>query len=130
MIFILNKRKKTIIIPTMDDTTIETSTPLGRHLDKIAESRGVTYLVFNKKKIKITARITIGRGSDNNVVVDSKLVSRHHCTIQKIKEEYFVKDEGSTNGTFVNGRRIPSGKYVRLNPGDRLSIGSSVLEIG
>lgn len=109
----------------MTETTIVTSTPLGRHLDKIAESQQVSYLMFNKKKIQLVAKITIGRETDNDIVIDSKLASRHHCIIQKIRDAYFLKDENSTNGTFLNDRRIPSDKYVRLNRGDKLTIGST-----
>ena len=114
----------------MADSTIINSSPLGQHLDKIAESQQVSYLVFNKKKIQITAKISIGRESDNDIVIDSKLASRHHCIIQKIKDDYFLKDETSTNGTFINGRRIPPDKYVKLNAGDKLTIGSSNLIMG
>lgn len=109
----------------MAETTIVTSTPLGKHLDKIAESQQVSYLMFNKKKIQLVAKITIGRETDNDIVIDSKLASRHHCIIQKIRDAYFLKDENSTNGTFLNDRRIPTDKYVRLNRGDKLTIGST-----
>lgn len=114
----------------MSDTTIVNTSPLGQHLDRIAESQQVSYLVFNRKRIQLVAKITIGRETDNNIVIDSKLASRHHCVIQKIRDAYFLKDENSTNGTFLNGRRIPSDKYVRLNPGDKLTIGSSNLIMG
>lgn len=115
---------------SMNDTTIINSSPLGQHLDKIAESQQVSYLVFNKKKIQIAAKITMGREQDNDIVIDSKLASRHHCIIQKIRDAYFVKDENSTNGTFLNGRRIPPDKYVKLNAGDKLTIGSANLIMG
>ncbi len=114
----------------MSDTTIVNTSPLGQHLDRIGEAQQVSYLVFNKKKIQLVAKITIGRELDNNIVIDNKLASRHHCIIQKIRDAYFLKDENSTNGTFLNGHRIPSDKYVRLNPGDKLTIGSSSLIMG
>ena len=44
--------------------------------------------------------------------------------IQKIKDAYFLKDENSTNGTFLNGQKIPEGKYVRLSSGDKVTIGN------
>ena len=77
----------------MSDTTIVNTSPLGQHLDRIAESQQVSYLVFNKKRIQLVAKITIGRETDNNIVIDSKLASRHHCVIQKIRDAYFLKDE-------------------------------------
>ncbi|MBP5464542.1 MAG: tetratricopeptide repeat protein, partial [Treponema sp.] len=42
----------------------------------------VSYLQYNNCKIELTEKITIGRDSDNNMVVDDKFVSRHHCIIQ------------------------------------------------
>lgn len=111
----------------MEDITINDSSPVGRHLGSLAESKPVSYLMFNKKKIQLVAKISIGRESDNDIVVDNKLASRHHAIIQKIKEVYFLKDENSTNGTFLNGQKIPEGKYVRLNSGDKITIGNMSL---
>ena len=108
----------------MQDTTIVTSSPVGQHLEKIADSSQVSYLMFNKKKINLVAKMTIGRSPDCNIVIDNKLASRLHASIQKIKDVFFIKDENCTNGTFINGRRIPNDKYVKLNPGDRITVGS------
>lgn len=113
----------------MNDTTIITNSPIGQHLDAIGESKPASYLMFNKKKIELVAKITIGRDADNDVVVDNKLASRHHALIQKIKDTYFLKDEGSTNGTLLNGTSIPKDKYVKLSPGDRITIGNMTLVI-
>ena len=113
----------------MSNETIVTDSPVGRHLDSLGESKPASYLMFNKKKVALVAKITIGRESDNDVIVDNKLASRHHALIQKIKNAYFIKDEESTNGTFVNGIRIPAGKYVKLNPGDKITIGNMNLVI-
>ena len=113
----------------LQDTTIITDSPVGRHLDAISESVPASYLLFTKKKIKLVAKITIGRESDNDVVVDNKLAGLHRAIIQKIRDAYFIKDEKSTNGTFVNGQRIPDGKYVRLATGDKITIGTMSLVI-
>lgn len=111
----------------MAEETIITSSPIGRHLDRLSETKQVSYILVNKKKIQLVAKITIGREYDNTIVLDSKLTSRHHCLIQKIKDAYFVKDLSSTNGTFINGSRIPPDKYVKLNPGDKLTVGGQSL---
>ena len=113
----------------MAETTIVNDSPTGQHLKSIAESKQVSYLVFNKKKVQLVAKISFGRDPDNNVEIDSKLASRHHCIIQKIRDEFFLKDENSTNGTFLNGNRIPPDKYVKLNSGDTVKIGSEELVI-
>ncbi|MBR5866507.1 MAG: FHA domain-containing protein [Spirochaetaceae bacterium] len=111
----------------MQDTTIITTSKVGQRLEKFTDNEQVSYLMFNNNRIELVAKITIGRSADNNIVIDNKLASRHHALIQKIKNAYFLKDENSTNGTFLNGRRLPADKYVRLNPGDKITIGNSNL---
>lgn len=113
----------------MEDKTIVTDSPVGQHLDAIGESKPASYLMFNKKKIELVAKITIGRDYANDIVVDNKLASRRHAMIQKIRDAYFIKDEGSTNGTFVNDIKIPADKYIKLNSGDKITIGNSSLVI-
>lgn len=113
----------------MAEKTIENASPVGQQINNIGSSKPVSYLVFNKQKISLVAKITIGRETDNNVVIDNKLASRHHCVIQKIQDDFFLKDEESTNGTFLNDARIPSDKWVKLNPGDKITIGNASMVI-
>ena len=47
--------------------------------------------------------ITIGRGSDNMIVINDPSVSTHHAQLQRAGETYRLKDLDSTNGTHVNG---------------------------
>ena len=105
----------------MSDTTIVTNSPVGRHLDSLGEGKPASYLMFNHKKVELVAKITIGRDTDNDVVVDNKLASRHHAMIQKIKDAYFIKDVGSTNGTFINEERIDVNHPVEALFGDMIS---------
>lgn len=69
---------------------------------------------------------TVGRSSENNIVIDDASVSRVH--LQLVYDEQgntLVVDLGSANGTFVNGKRINS--ETRLNTGDELRLGNTVL---
>lgn len=109
--------------------TIVTKTPAGEQLKSYTDTKPASYLMFNNRKVDLVAKITIGRESDNDVVVDNKLASRHHAVIQKIKDAYFLKDVGSTNGTYVNAVKIPTDKYVKLNPNDVITIGNMRLVI-
>lgn len=113
----------------MKDETIVTSSKVGQRLERLNDMNIVSQILFNDSTIKLVAKITIGRAPENNIVVNNKLTSRHHAVIQKIKDAYFIKDEKSTNGTFLNGQRIPPEKYVRLNPGDKITIGNDNLVI-
>jgi predicted component of type VI protein secretion system len=66
--------------------------------------------------------IKIGREHDNDLVLDDRTVSRHHCTIRLDDEgAVTIEDAGSRYGTVVNGRRIkmPSA----FAPGDVVEIG-------
>lgn len=50
--------------------------------------------------------VTVGRKADNDVVIDNPAISGHHCRINKQGDVYFVEDLESTNGTYVNEKRI------------------------
>jgi adenylate cyclase len=52
--------------------------------------------------------ITIGRGKDNDIVLDDSTVSRNHATVKRRDNEYILVDLGSFNGTKVNGELIQS----------------------
>lgn len=66
--------------------------------------------------------ITIGRGEDRDIVVRDNAVSRKHCRIVLEEDGYYIVDEGSTNGTFVEGVRITREK---LKNGDIIQIGET-----
>jgi hypothetical protein len=63
----------------------------------------------------------IGSADENDLVIADSTVSRRHAEIWRRLARYRVKDLGSTNGTFLNGRRITAG--VPLNRGDELHFG-------
>lgn len=64
--------------------------------------------------------ITIGRKPDNDIKINDKSVSSHHCQIITVLNDSFIEDLQSTNGTYINSRRI--NKYA-LRDGDVISIG-------
>lgn len=65
--------------------------------------------------------VTIGRTDNNNIVINDSKVSRSHLQIILDDDgNYYAKDLDSTNGTFVNGKRI-SGK-IQLQKGDAIEV--------
>jgi ABC-type multidrug transport system ATPase subunit len=71
------------------------------------------------------AGLRIGRGPDNDLVLPDLLVSRHHARIMRgAAGRLQLRDLDSSNGTFVNGRRI---RERTLAAGDLISIGGSLL---
>jgi hypothetical protein len=71
--------------------------------------------------------ISIGRASDNDVIVDDPLVSRHHCQLKLQHGAYGFADLGSRNGSAVNGHAV---QQVALGPGDIIQIGNTTIEFG
>jgi pSer/pThr/pTyr-binding forkhead associated (FHA) protein len=69
---------------------------------------------------------TIGRSTGAEFMLDAPLVSRLHCQLSATNEAIQVKDLDSTNGTFVNGKRITS---ATLRAGDVLKVGRVDLRI-
>jgi pSer/pThr/pTyr-binding forkhead associated (FHA) protein len=111
----------------MGDTIIGDSN-LGKRLEKIPRKE-VLQLSYGGRNIAIVGVITIGREKDNSIQLDDVMVSRHHAAVQKIRDDYFVRDLQSTNGTFVNGVQVPEGKYIRMQAGDVLKIGRTELSL-
>jgi pSer/pThr/pTyr-binding forkhead associated (FHA) protein len=64
--------------------------------------------------------IRLGRDRTNDVCLGDKSVSRHHASVVRVFEEYFLQDEKSTNGTRLNGQEIH--KHI-LKHGDEIEIG-------
>ena len=73
--------------------------------------------------------VLLGRDPDSDIALTEQGVSRHHARLEQSPQGWTVIDLGATNGTFVNGRRIPPHKPIPIQPGDRLSISNTVLAL-
>ncbi|MDP6063171.1 MAG: FHA domain-containing protein [SAR202 cluster bacterium] len=72
--------------------------------------------------------ITMGRRSDNDIVVDETTVSRRHSLIMNTPGGYVVRDLNTTNGTFVNQNKLNQSEHV-LRHGDQIKLGGSDITI-
>lgn len=75
--------------------------------------------VVTKHAVK-EGRLTLGSGSDNDVQIKSAFTSRHHAQIITTRTESVLGDLGSSNGTYVNGRRV---NRHALRHGDLITMG-------
>lgn len=71
--------------------------------------------------------VTIGRVQDNDLPLAKGNVSKRHCRIELNAGRFIVSDEDSTNGTYVNRRRISQPTVVR--EGDRIYVGDFILRL-
>ena len=65
-------------------------------------------------------RLIIGRTVDNDVQIDSKFISRHHCQIVTTADGSVLEDLNSTNGVYVKSKRV---RKHHLNDGDVIVLG-------
>lgn len=95
------------------------------------ENNGVYLVVMNgeslgkKFKLKRSSN-TIGRENDNLIYIDDNQVSKKHAEVLYENEEYWIKDSGSRNGVYLNGKKIEQAE--RLFNGNILKVGSKILK--
>lgn len=75
------------------------------------------------RRVELTTPITIGRSTDADVLLMDPEVSRRHVRIEEDGGAVFVTDLRSSNGTFLNGRRI--GESIELRAGDEIDAGAA-----
>ena len=83
--------------------------------------RGVLYFVQTQQSVTVDKdefRIGKNAGMSDYVITNNSSVSRQHAVIQRRNGQFFVTDLGSTNGTFVNEKRISG--TVQLQDGDNI----------
>jgi pSer/pThr/pTyr-binding forkhead associated (FHA) protein len=83
--------------------------------------------VRGQSKILSNKAFSIGRDKSNQLIIADEKVSRHHAIVTFENEQAYIKDTNSTNGTYLNGERIDSGKKVRLENGDKIKVGTTVI---
>ena len=110
---------KNIVIPLPEGVKIEP----GREI-YVAE-----FTVKNKsREVKLELvqgqHLSVGRSGENGLTIDDNSVSKVHASLALSKEnQLVVADTGSTNGTFINDRRIAYGKAFPIGEGDKLMFG-------
>jgi pSer/pThr/pTyr-binding forkhead associated (FHA) protein len=87
-------------------------------------------LKFKNRSIFLPKKFVIGRDEDCDIaLVQDSLASRRHAMIEFSQGEYAIKDLGSTNGTFVNGRPLAKGEKRPLEAGDVIVIGKTEITV-
>ncbi|MBI1879259.1 MAG: FHA domain-containing protein, partial [Chloroflexi bacterium] len=71
----------------------------------------------------LRGEVQVGRDKNNAIVVADHKVSRHHAILIPIDNTYILTDQGSANGTYLNGVQIA--QPTRLKHNDRLTVGDT-----
>ncbi|MEN9714644.1 MAG: hypothetical protein RJA35_111 [Actinomycetota bacterium] len=71
--------------------------------------------------------VTIGRADNADLVIQDEFASTHHAKLVLMNGEWLIQDLNSTNGTFVNGKRVGTPMVVKANT--PVQIGNSVFEL-
>ena len=79
------------------------------------------------REYPVDGPISIGRSSSSSIPIQEPLASRLHSTILPFQNTICIRDEHSTNGTFVNGARIA--RETPLSAGDQIQIGNTVFNV-
>jgi len=72
-------------------------------------------------------RVRLGRAEGNEIRLADRRVSRHHAVLEHVGHGYLITDQGSSNGTYVNGMRIS--QPTALHSGDTITIGNTQFTI-
>lgn len=102
----------------------------AEHLARVASEHGPGHVVGRillasegKTVIErelVPGRLVIGRTPDNDLQIDSKFISRHHCQIVTQADACVIEDLNSTNGIYVQSKRV---RRHNLNDGDVVQVG-------
>ena len=79
-------------------------------------------LLLKEYALSDGAKLSIGRHSENDIVLKDMGVSRYHATLESREQKLLVFDTGSKNGIIVNGKKIES---TELHHGDIVRIGKN-----
>lgn len=79
--------------------------------------------IGEETRVPLPAQTLVGRSATCGLQLDDKFVSSEHAKIQWTGGVWTIRDLGSRNGTFVDGRRVPPGEQTVLNPGVRIGFG-------
>lgn len=98
-----------------------------RKAKKVPKKAAVIEGPAKGKAFDLGNEMTIGRASKCHLVLDDTYVSQIHARIYAKGDAFILEDLGSTNGTYLNRRRITA--PTELQRGDRVKIGKTVLEL-
>ncbi|MBN2134586.1 MAG: RDD family protein [Acidobacteria bacterium] len=94
----------------------------------MSESNMEKIIILENKRYKINKpELTIGRGKECDIRLNDDKISRLHARILTLKNDIYIEDNGSSNGTYLNNKLITGKKKIKV--GDIIQLGSFVLKV-
>lgn len=116
------------VIPMAPAVGVEASNPnlnepkaAATRLVILQGDRAGTELALDRREV------SIGRAENADLVIRDEFASTHHAKLVLLKDEWLLQDLNSTNGTFIDGKRVGTPVVVALNT--PVQIGSTVFEL-
>lgn len=109
---------------------------IGSHLggaSGLRRERSATEVVVIRSETQAGLRfgvsdvVVLGRSRDADVVIEDPYASEFHLRMSRHEEGVVLQDLGSTNGTYVNGRRVSD--QIPLSRGDAVQVGKTIMEV-
>ncbi len=116
----------------MDSEVKTRITPLSEVGQPEGEAEDCLVMIYSpdphnlgKRQLLGNESLRIGRERGNQIVLASDSVSRRHCRIDRRKAAWYIKDLGSTNGTYVNDELV---EEYQLRRGDHIKVGDTIFK--
>jgi diguanylate cyclase (GGDEF)-like protein len=113
--------------PGSQDEETRVST-VSRIVDKAITGESCLVMIYGPnlgRRFPLGVETKLGRGADNDIVIDMDNVSRAHATVRQKEDGFYLEDLDSTNGSYVNDVEV---KADRLRNGDLMKIGGAILK--
>jgi hypothetical protein len=110
-------------LPLLDTSTVEPDGSLSGYVDP----NTMLVLLRKTQRNSFSSFITLGRAGNNDLIIADKTVSKVHGWFLLAEGSYSMwrfYDNGSTNGTYINGNIIPPKSATFIRPGDELRLGN------
>lgn len=119
---------RAVVVEMRTDQPAGASQPMRQRKGKVPHRAVVVEgAAANGKSFDLGDELVVGRGDKCHVVLDDTYVSSVHARIFARGQTLLLEDLGSTNGTYLNRRRVTA--PAEVHRGDRVKIGKTVLEM-
>jgi FHA domain len=129
-------QREAVVNVTLPDLNVSGLIPeIVETVSKLRERYVLSFELAGKRILKELEfepgdRKSVGRTKENQIVIDDASISKIHAAlVLNSKSQLVLADTGSTNGTFINGKRIAYGRAFEVNDGDNLKFGTVIVAL-